>query len=108
MIVLIENHMFSSRVLADVYRFGNRQAFNVGAEITNMQSMHKWLSSSSSKSVHNSYLSFPKHVYHLISSAFQSLGLDCANWTEPIYADLVRCVFNSLALSIMSITICSK
>ncbi|OEL14250.1 hypothetical protein BAE44_0024731 [Dichanthelium oligosanthes] len=38
-------------VLADVYRFGNRQAFNV---------------------------------------AFQSLGLDCANWTEPIYADLVR------------------
>ncbi|EES17465.1 CBBY-like protein isoform X1 [Sorghum bicolor] len=38
-------------VLADVYRFGNRQAFNV---------------------------------------AFRSLGLDCANWTEPIYADLVR------------------
>ncbi|XP_062202265.1 CBBY-like protein isoform X1 [Phragmites australis] len=38
-------------VIADVYRFGNRQAFNV---------------------------------------AFQSLGLDCANWTEPIYADLVR------------------
>uniref|UniRef100_A0A0D9Y1Q2 Haloacid dehalogenase-like hydrolase domain-containing protein n=1 Tax=Leersia perrieri TaxID=77586 RepID=A0A0D9Y1Q2_9ORYZ len=38
-------------VLADVYRFGNRQAFNV---------------------------------------AFQNLGLDCANWTEPIYADLVR------------------
>uniref|UniRef100_A0A0E0FEN0 Haloacid dehalogenase-like hydrolase domain-containing protein n=1 Tax=Oryza meridionalis TaxID=40149 RepID=A0A0E0FEN0_9ORYZ len=38
-------------VLADVYRFGNRQAFNV---------------------------------------AFQKLGLDCANWTEPIYADLVR------------------
>ncbi|RCV19619.1 hypothetical protein SEVIR_3G418000v4 [Setaria viridis] len=38
-------------VLADVYRFGNRQAFNV---------------------------------------AFQSLGLDCANWTEPIYTDLVR------------------
>ncbi|XP_062202267.1 uncharacterized protein LOC133904756 isoform X3 [Phragmites australis] len=22
--------------------------------------------------------------------SFQSLGLDCANWTEPIYADLVR------------------
>ncbi|XP_020092491.1 haloacid dehalogenase-like hydrolase domain-containing protein At3g48420 [Ananas comosus] len=38
-------------VLADVNRFGNRQAFNV---------------------------------------AFQKLGLDCANWTEPIYADLVR------------------
>ncbi|KAK1625940.1 hypothetical protein QYE76_000255 [Lolium multiflorum] len=38
-------------VLADVYRFGSRQAFNV---------------------------------------AFQNLGLDCANWTEPIYADLVR------------------
>ncbi|KAL6846899.1 hypothetical protein ACP4OV_022752 [Aristida adscensionis] len=38
-------------VLADVYRFSNRKAFNV---------------------------------------AFQSLGLDCANWTEPIYADLVR------------------
>ncbi|KAL6599852.1 hypothetical protein ACP70R_045503 [Stipagrostis hirtigluma subsp. patula] len=38
-------------VLADVYRFSNREAFNV---------------------------------------AFQSLGLDCANWTEPIYADLVR------------------
>ncbi|KAF7070049.1 hypothetical protein CFC21_075607 [Triticum aestivum] len=38
-------------VLADVYRFGYRQAFNV---------------------------------------AFQNLGLDCANWTEPIYADLVR------------------
>ncbi|XP_072988432.1 CBBY-like protein [Typha latifolia] len=38
-------------VIADIYRFGNRQAFNV---------------------------------------AFQKLGLDCANWTEPIYADLMR------------------
>ncbi|KAH7837935.1 hypothetical protein Vadar_019744 [Vaccinium darrowii] len=38
-------------VLMDVYRLGNRQAFNV---------------------------------------AFRKLGLDCANWTEPIYADLVR------------------
>ncbi|XP_078436760.1 haloacid dehalogenase-like hydrolase (HAD) superfamily protein isoform X2 [Wolffia australiana] len=38
-------------VLVDVYRFGNRQAFNV---------------------------------------AFQRLGLDCANWTEPIYLDLTR------------------
>ncbi|OAY80981.1 hypothetical protein ACMD2_04702 [Ananas comosus] len=44
-------------VLADVNRFGNRQAFNVD---------------------------------FLMSSAFQKLGLDCANWTEPIYADLVR------------------
>ncbi|GJN35589.1 hypothetical protein PR202_gb24380 [Eleusine coracana subsp. coracana] len=42
MTVLIKNHLFSSRVLADVYRFGNRQAFNVGAKTTNMQSMHKW------------------------------------------------------------------
>ncbi|XAR59390.1 hypothetical protein NMG60_11015216 [Bertholletia excelsa] len=38
-------------VLMDVYRLGNRQAFNV---------------------------------------AFQKLGLDCANWTEPIYLDLQR------------------
>lgn len=38
-------------VLADIYRSGNRQAFNV---------------------------------------AFQKLGLDCANWTEPIYTDLTR------------------
>lgn len=38
-------------VLMDVYRLGNRQAFNI---------------------------------------AFQRLGLDCANWTEPIYLDLVR------------------
>ncbi|PSS02530.1 Haloacid dehalogenase-like hydrolase domain-containing protein [Actinidia chinensis var. chinensis] len=38
-------------VLMDVYRLGNRQAFNV---------------------------------------AFRKLGLDCANWTEPIYLDLVR------------------
>ncbi|KAI0527167.1 hypothetical protein KFK09_002766 [Dendrobium nobile] len=38
-------------VLADVYRLGNCQAFNV---------------------------------------AFQKLGLDCANWTEPIFADLKR------------------
>ncbi|XP_043698567.1 CBBY-like protein isoform X2 [Telopea speciosissima] len=38
-------------VLMDVYRLGNRQAFNV---------------------------------------AFQKLGLDCANWTEPIYLDLLR------------------
>ncbi|EEF46567.1 2-deoxyglucose-6-phosphate phosphatase, putative [Ricinus communis] len=38
-------------VLMDVYRLGNRQAFNI---------------------------------------AFQKLGLDCANWTEPIYLDLVR------------------
>ncbi|PKA50150.1 hypothetical protein AXF42_Ash020390 [Apostasia shenzhenica] len=38
-------------VFADVYRLGNRQAFNV---------------------------------------AFQKLGLDCANWTEPIYEDLKR------------------
>ncbi|KAF3333730.1 haloacid dehalogenase-like hydrolase domain-containing protein [Carex littledalei] len=38
-------------VIADVYRFGNRQAFNV---------------------------------------AFQKLGLDCANWPEPVYVDLMR------------------
>ncbi|KAL7210799.1 hypothetical protein ACSBR2_013803 [Camellia fascicularis] len=38
-------------VLMDVYRLGNRQAFNV---------------------------------------AFRKLGLDCANWTEPIYLDLLR------------------
>ncbi|KAH7661067.1 HAD-like protein [Dioscorea alata] len=38
-------------VIADIYRLGNRQAFNV---------------------------------------AFQKLGLDCANWTEPVYADLTR------------------
>ncbi|KAK6118291.1 hypothetical protein DH2020_047964 [Rehmannia glutinosa] len=38
-------------VLMDVYRLGNRQAFNV---------------------------------------AFRKLGLDCANWTEPVYLDLVR------------------
>ncbi|GER48927.1 haloacid dehalogenase-like hydrolase superfamily protein [Striga asiatica] len=38
-------------VLMDVYRLGNRQAFNV---------------------------------------AFRKLGLDCANWTEPVYVDLVR------------------
>ncbi|KAL2473910.1 Haloacid dehalogenase-like hydrolase (HAD) superfamily protein [Forsythia ovata] len=38
-------------VLMDVYRLGNRQAFNV---------------------------------------AFRKLGLDCANWSEPVYLDLVR------------------
>ncbi|XP_027089649.1 CBBY-like protein [Coffea arabica] len=38
-------------VLMDVYRFGNRKAFNL---------------------------------------AFRKLGLDCANWTEPIYSDLIR------------------
>ncbi|KAJ3674473.1 hypothetical protein LUZ60_005089 [Juncus effusus] len=38
-------------VLADVYRVGNRQAFNV---------------------------------------AFKSLGLDCANWSEPVYTDLLK------------------
>ncbi|KAI3466910.1 hypothetical protein Pfo_023573 [Paulownia fortunei] len=38
-------------VLMDVYRLGNRQAFNV---------------------------------------AFRKLGLDCANWTEPVYLDLIR------------------
>ncbi|WOL15367.1 hypothetical protein Cni_G24148 [Canna indica] len=38
-------------VVADLYRLGNRQAFN---------------------------------------TAFQKLGLDCANWTEPIYVDLMR------------------
>ncbi|XP_022892483.1 uncharacterized protein LOC111407304 [Olea europaea var. sylvestris] len=38
-------------VLMDVYRLGNRQAFNV---------------------------------------AFRKLGLDCANWTEPVYLDLGR------------------
>ncbi|XP_059658187.1 CBBY-like protein isoform X2 [Cornus florida] len=38
-------------VLMDVYRMGNRQAFNV---------------------------------------AFKKLGLDCANWPEPVYLDLVR------------------
>ena len=31
------------------------------------------------------YLSF-----FLILPAFQKLGLDCANWTEPVYSDLVR------------------
>ncbi|XP_042427668.1 CBBY-like protein [Zingiber officinale] len=38
-------------VVADIFRLGNRQAFN---------------------------------------TAFQKLGLDCANWTEPIYTDLMR------------------
>ncbi|KAK3030866.1 hypothetical protein RJ639_037323 [Escallonia herrerae] len=38
-------------VLMDVYRLGNREAFNV---------------------------------------AFRKLGLDCANWTQPVYLDLVR------------------
>ncbi|XP_068655069.1 CBBY-like protein [Aristolochia californica] len=38
-------------VLLDVYRSGNREAFNI---------------------------------------AFQKLGLDCANWTDPIYLDLAR------------------
>jgi len=28
----------------------------------------------------------------LMHLAFQKLGLDCANWTEPIYMDLTRCV----------------
>ncbi|XP_019228039.1 PREDICTED: haloacid dehalogenase-like hydrolase domain-containing protein At3g48420 isoform X2 [Nicotiana attenuata] len=40
-------------VLMDVYRLGNRQAFN---------------------------------------AAFRKLGLDCANWSQPVYQDLVRCV----------------
>ncbi|OIT06196.1 PREDICTED: haloacid dehalogenase-like hydrolase domain-containing protein At3g48420 isoform X1 [Nicotiana attenuata] len=38
-------------VLMDVYRLGNRQAFN---------------------------------------AAFRKLGLDCANWSQPVYQDLVR------------------
>ncbi|CAN4081901.1 unnamed protein product [Withania somnifera] len=38
-------------VLMDVYRLGNRQAFNV---------------------------------------AFRKLGLDCANWSQPVYQDLVK------------------
>jgi hypothetical protein len=28
--------------------------------------------------------------------AFQELGLDCANWTEPVYADLLRCYSSHL------------
>ena len=24
-------------------------------------------------------------------TAFKKLGLDCANWTEPVYLDLLRC-----------------
>lgn len=24
-------------------------------------------------------------------SAFKKLGLDCANWSEPVYLDLLRC-----------------
>lgn len=27
---------------------------------------------------------------HAFNVAFQKLGLDCANWTEPVYADLLR------------------
>lgn len=29
-------------------------------------------------------------IFKWICSAFQKLGLDCANWTEPVYADLLR------------------
>ncbi|KAL0407570.1 UNVERIFIED_CONTAM: hypothetical protein Slati_4070900 [Sesamum latifolium] len=49
--LLVEYNSQNERVLMDVYRLGNRQAFNV---------------------------------------AFRKLGLDCANWTEPVYMDLVR------------------
>ncbi|KAL2252069.1 UNVERIFIED_CONTAM: hypothetical protein Sindi_0001600 [Sesamum indicum] len=49
--LLVEYNAQNERVLMDVYRLGNRQAFNV---------------------------------------AFRKLGLDCANWTEPVYMDLVR------------------
>ena len=31
-------------------------------------------------------------------AAFEKLGLDCANWTEPIYADLLRCVCWTIVL----------
>lgn len=28
--------------------------------------------------------------------AFQKLGLDCANWPEPVYSDLLRYIYRSL------------
>ncbi|XVE51709.1 hypothetical protein DITRI_Ditri02bG0062900 [Diplodiscus trichospermus] len=36
------------------------------------------------------WLSKKNTVFVLILPAFQKLGLDCANWTEPVYSDLVR------------------
>ncbi|KAK3041881.1 hypothetical protein RJ639_001249 [Escallonia herrerae] len=50
-VVDLRSEMIAKRVLMDVYRLGNREAFNV---------------------------------------AFRKLGLDCANWTQPVYLDLVR------------------
>lgn len=34
---------------------------------------------------------FPIYLFASLLAAFQELGLDCANWTEPVYADLLRC-----------------
>lgn len=39
---------------------------------------------------------FPIYLFASLLAAFQELGLDCANWTEPVYADLLRCYSSHL------------
>lgn len=78
----------------DVYHLGNRQAFNVGAEekVTFFMLLETW-NQYFIQTITNSFgirvTEFESFFFDV--SAFQKLGLDCANWTEPIYLDLVRC-----------------
>lgn len=40
------------------------------------------------------------HSFHLVPAAFEKLGLDCANWNEPVYSDLLRCVSVSVCVCV--------
>ncbi|KAI5664133.1 hypothetical protein M9H77_23456 [Catharanthus roseus] len=63
-------------VLMDVYRLCNRHAFNIGIEI-------------SCQLFWTAKVCFYIKVC-MFNRSFRKLGLDCANWTEPVYSDLVR------------------
>ncbi|RVW78175.1 hypothetical protein CK203_058439 [Vitis vinifera] len=79
-------------VIVDVYWMGNRNAFNTGV-------LDTVVSNSASKSTTydfsggnwQMYIKESNSDFPFVLPAFRKLGLDCANWPEPVYLDLLRC-----------------
>ena len=71
---------------------GNRNAFNTGV-------LDTVVSNSASKSTTydfsggnwQMYIKESNSDFPFVLPAFRKLGLDCANWPEPVYLDLLRC-----------------
>lgn len=89
------------RVMIDTWS-SNRQAFNVGASsFTHFFFFFFVIFFSKSPGIQCSYGVYFLMVLLLFVNltAFKKLGLDCANWPEPVYADLLRYVISKFVNS---------